>query len=168
MVTAGVVGVRWWTGREIRALRLALRLPVPVFAERLGVSARTITQWESQGDTLRMHTVVQALLDTVLRLAGGEVHTRFTHLLSPTPAAQSGRVGGDGARSLGRRGPYRRPTLPDIKAMLAATHAGCMDRRRRHFTYSPRAGARWVWRFPTHPPGTNPWAVRHRHDHAGA
>ncbi|MFI6300169.1 helix-turn-helix domain-containing protein [Nonomuraea sp. NPDC050790] len=34
--------VHEWTGLEARALRLALRMSVPVFAQHLGVAPRTV------------------------------------------------------------------------------------------------------------------------------
>lgn len=64
----GVVVGRW-TGREIRALREALRMTVTAFAEHLGVSSKTVSGWERTGSMpLRMDT--QAVLDETLTRAG--------------------------------------------------------------------------------------------------
>lgn len=71
-----------WTGREARALRLALRMSVRGFAECLGVAVRTVTKWETGRVAIRPRPDSQAILDTVLSRADTEAQARFALLLS--------------------------------------------------------------------------------------
>ncbi|MFI5959229.1 helix-turn-helix domain-containing protein [Cryptosporangium sp. NPDC051539] len=77
-----MTAVTHWTGREARALREALRLSIRDFADRLGVAARTISNWESAGSEIRPRPDMQAVLDTALAQASGPARDRFTHLMS--------------------------------------------------------------------------------------
>lgn len=52
------------------------------FAERLGISPRTISRWHSQPD-MTHRTEVQQILDIAYREAGDEVQRRFALLLRP-------------------------------------------------------------------------------------
>lgn len=52
------------------------------FAERLGISPRTISRWHSQPD-MTHRTEVQQILDIAYREAGDEVQQRFALLLRP-------------------------------------------------------------------------------------
>jgi len=61
-----VVSVTYWTGREAKALRHALRLSVRAFAEDLGVAVRTVTKWEALGAGTTPRPFLQATLDTAL------------------------------------------------------------------------------------------------------
>ena len=52
-------------------------MSVREFADHLGVSARTVFNWEADGPRIQPRPVWQAALDTVLRGAGDEVGMRF-------------------------------------------------------------------------------------------
>jgi len=75
-----------WTGHEARALRLALRLSVRAFAERLGVATRTVSKWEKAGKTTTPWPDSQAILDTTLAHAPDEAKARFALLMASKPA----------------------------------------------------------------------------------
>jgi uncharacterized SAM-binding protein YcdF (DUF218 family)/DNA-binding transcriptional regulator YiaG len=70
-----------WTGKETRALRLASRLSVRAFAERLGMAPRTVSKWEQGGAATRPYTEAQAILDTALAQADDDTKARFALLL---------------------------------------------------------------------------------------
>jgi transcriptional regulator with XRE-family HTH domain len=83
--------VALWTGREIRALRLARRESVREFAAHLGVSDRMVSKWEAGGSAICPRPLNQAALDTSLALADSEVKSRFAHIVlghEPRPAHQ--------------------------------------------------------------------------------
>jgi transcriptional regulator with XRE-family HTH domain len=67
-----VIVVGQWTGQEASALRQALRMTIPEFAERLGVAERTVAKWEAGGSAMVPVLVMQAALDTVLERASEE------------------------------------------------------------------------------------------------
>jgi formylglycine-generating enzyme required for sulfatase activity len=71
-----------WTGREIKALREALRLSLFDFAGQLGVSDRIVSRWEKGGGDVIPRPVNQAALDTLLERSDANVHGRFAGLLS--------------------------------------------------------------------------------------
>jgi 8-oxo-dGTP diphosphatase len=74
--------VETWTGRSACLLQQAMRLTNEAFAERLGISERTISRWHANpGMTHR--TEVQQILDIAHREAGEEVQRRFALLLRP-------------------------------------------------------------------------------------
>jgi transcriptional regulator with XRE-family HTH domain len=75
--------VRHWTGREARALRLALRLSVRAFAEQLGVATRTVSKWEAGGIATVPRPDSQAILDTALARADAAAQKRFALLCPP-------------------------------------------------------------------------------------
>lgn len=82
--------VRRWSGREARALRVALRLSVRAFAEHLGIAARTVSKWEAGGEGVHPRPDTQAMLDTALALADAAAQQRFEMLCRsgtalPTP-----------------------------------------------------------------------------------
>ena len=58
-----------WTGREVKALREAVRMSLMEFAEKLGVSDRIVSRWEADGERATLRMVNQAALDTVLAKA---------------------------------------------------------------------------------------------------
>ena len=58
-----------WTGREARALRIALRMTIEVFAEHLGVGVRTVAKWEARGLKIVPVPTMQEALDTALERA---------------------------------------------------------------------------------------------------
>ncbi|MGW6941373.1 SUMF1/EgtB/PvdO family nonheme iron enzyme [Streptomyces xanthophaeus] len=74
--------VTLWTGREIKALREAARMTTIEFAEKLGVSDRIVTSWETGGSDSIPRMVNQAALDTLLAKSDPDVHGRFVGLLS--------------------------------------------------------------------------------------
>lgn len=69
--------VQRWSGREAKALREALRMSVRAFAAHLGISERTVSKWEAGGQGLIPVPDSQALLDTALARASGDVRERF-------------------------------------------------------------------------------------------
>jgi transcriptional regulator with XRE-family HTH domain len=77
-----VIVVGQWTGQEARALRQALRMTIPEFAERLGVAERTVAKWEAHGSAIVPVPVMQAVLDTVLARAAEEAKSRFGMLMA--------------------------------------------------------------------------------------
>jgi len=74
--------VAQWTGREIKAFRVAIRMSLLEFANKLGVSDRIVMRWESGGTTSIPRMVNQAALDTLLAQADPDVHGRFVGLLN--------------------------------------------------------------------------------------
>lgn len=86
-----MTAVTHWTGREARALREALRLSIRDFADRLGIAARTVSNWESGGSQIRPRPDMQAVLDTALARASRAERDRFSHLVlgGDEPAAAS-------------------------------------------------------------------------------
>lgn len=83
--------VNTWTGREARALRLALRFSVRGFAEHLGVGIRTVSKWESNGGMRRPQPAMQAALDTVLARTTAEEQARFEELTANSIMVGTGR-----------------------------------------------------------------------------
>lgn len=75
-----MITVRHWSGHEARALRLALRLSVRVFAECLGVAVRTVSKWEAGGLAIVPRPEAQAILDTALGRADAATQQRFVQL----------------------------------------------------------------------------------------
>lgn len=74
--------VSTWTGRSACLLQQAMRLTNEAFAERLGISERTVSRWHAQPDMVH-RTEVQQILDTAYEQAGETVQRRFTLLLRP-------------------------------------------------------------------------------------
>jgi transcriptional regulator with XRE-family HTH domain len=86
---ATVAIVERWTGAETKALRQALRLSVRAFAEReLGVSVRSVSNWESRGADITPVTEMQRALDTALARADSAVKERFSRLIGTESNAQ--------------------------------------------------------------------------------
>lgn len=69
-----------WTGREVRALRIARRMSLREFAEHLGVSQRVVSKWKAPEALTKPRPVNQQALDTSLALANAETHARFRTL----------------------------------------------------------------------------------------
>ncbi len=92
-----------WTGRQARALRTALRMPMLAFAEYLGVGPKTVSDWEAGGDRIVPTPVSQEVLDTALSDASVEAQARFRALagsgavVMPDLAASEG-IGDDAYR----------------------------------------------------------------------
>ncbi|MFF0341943.1 helix-turn-helix domain-containing protein [Kribbella sp. NPDC004875] len=66
-----------WTGRHAHALRTALRLTNEAFAERLGISPRTLTKWRERPDVVPS-PYLQEALDTYLSQAPPDAQVRFS------------------------------------------------------------------------------------------
>lgn len=75
-----VVGT--WTGRSACLLQEAMRLTNEAFAERLGISARTITRWHANPEMIHRNEV-QQILDLAYEGAGEAVQRRFALLVRP-------------------------------------------------------------------------------------
>lgn len=75
-----VVGT--WTGASACLLQQAMRMTNEEFAERLGLSDRTITRWHSSPE-MSHRPEVQQILDTAYEQAGEAVQRRFALLLRP-------------------------------------------------------------------------------------
>lgn len=78
-----MVSVQRWTGQEAHYLRLALRLSVRSFADRLGLAVRTVAKWEQLLERTCPYPDSQAILDTALARATAEEQARFETLLAP-------------------------------------------------------------------------------------
>jgi transcriptional regulator with XRE-family HTH domain len=87
-----------WTGRESRALREALRMSVRAFAEHLGVTTSTVSEWEKQAATGLLRMASQAVLDQALKLADADARARFTVLVASVAHGPSGGLTGNGSR----------------------------------------------------------------------
>lgn len=74
--------VSTWTGRTACLLQKAMRMTNEAFAERLGISERTISRWHANPGMVH-RTEVQQILDIAHREAGDEVQHRFALLLRP-------------------------------------------------------------------------------------
>lgn len=72
--------IRKWTGREVYALRKAMRVSQRTFGEQLGVSGRAVGKWEVGKAVPNPDS--QAILDTKLRQVPDEVRTRFGLILA--------------------------------------------------------------------------------------
>jgi 8-oxo-dGTP diphosphatase len=69
-----VVGT--WTGRAACALQAALRMTNEAFAERLGISVRTVATWHADPEIVP-RSEMQQILDTTYERAGEAVQRRF-------------------------------------------------------------------------------------------
>jgi 8-oxo-dGTP pyrophosphatase MutT (NUDIX family) len=76
-----------WTGRTARLLQDAFRMTNDEFAERLGISTRTVVRWHSN-PALQPRMEMQQLLDTTYERADATVRNRFRQLLSPPSAKE--------------------------------------------------------------------------------
>lgn len=108
-----------WSGRETRALRMALRLTVRDFAGRLGVAERTVGKWEAGRASTHPYTQYQAALDTLLKRATGEQHARFEQSLTFSLAREDGdestRPGSESVGVEGLKGPtFIAPVAPEV------------------------------------------------------
>jgi transcriptional regulator with XRE-family HTH domain len=84
-----------WSGREARLLRAALRMTMDEFAAHLGVSRRTVANWEKLGERVTPLPQSQAILDTALSRTDDDTRGRFhsTATDEPDPSCQSGGKG---------------------------------------------------------------------------
>ena len=107
-----------WTGREARLLREALRSSQREFAERLGVSPRTVARWDAEGTGIRLRNYLQEALDTVLAQASGDARDRFALTLAApvsTPADSAALSAPDGP-SAERAAPHARSVPVQVPA----------------------------------------------------
>ncbi|MCX5169723.1 helix-turn-helix domain-containing protein [Streptomyces antibioticus] len=130
--------VHHWTGLEARALRLALRLSVRAFAQRLGLAVATVSKWESRLADTAPRPDTQAILDTALGRADAAAHLRFETLLSEMT----------GPLSTARR----RVTATGPRAWEYESWADDLDRAvvalsRQNFTFADSLLMRWLGRF---------------------
>ncbi|GGZ82063.1 hypothetical protein ACFOOM_22280 [Streptomyces echinoruber] len=82
-----MTGVARWTGREVKAFRLATRMNGRDFAAEVGVSHRMLVKWEKRGETITPRAMYQSALDTMLAVAGPAVQERFATLITEQAAA---------------------------------------------------------------------------------
>ena len=81
--------VATWNGRTACLLQQAMRLTNEAFAERLGISERTISRWHSQPEMVH-RTEVQQILDLAYEGAAEAVQRRFALLVRPpTPRVEA-------------------------------------------------------------------------------
>ncbi len=69
--------VRRWTGREAKALRLAMRMSVRGFAEHLGLNPAAVSNWEKRGAAIHMRYETQQILDIDLAQSANDIRERF-------------------------------------------------------------------------------------------
>lgn len=91
------VTVAWWTGVQTRALRMAIRLSVRGFAEYLGVTDATVSNWERSKRPTTPSPAMQSVLDRALKIADVDVRSRFHQLLHPVQAEVDRRPARQGA-----------------------------------------------------------------------
>ncbi|MGL5827870.1 MAG: hypothetical protein ACRCYU_24150 [Nocardioides sp.] len=119
--------IQQWTGAEAKQLRAALRLSMEAFAEKLGVSSRTVTRWEGRGETLIPRPETQAMLDTMLARADMGERERFVRSLrggSSMPRALSVEAAADDELT----GSYdRMPREQQLPMLDAGTDPGEAD-----------------------------------------
>jgi hypothetical protein len=85
-----VTAVHKWSGREASALRAARRMTIRGFAEYLGISPRTVANWQAKGHAICPLPEMQEALDTALAKVGPDARLRFEVLLqSDEPALES-------------------------------------------------------------------------------
>lgn len=81
-----------WTGREAALLGKATRLPIRVYAEKLGVDPKTVTRWRKQGSTLKVQPETAEILDRFKATCDPEVLEVFYASLGNS-AVVEGEVG---------------------------------------------------------------------------
>lgn len=72
-----LAAVGQWTGKEARALRVALRMSLASFAQRITAGRTTVTDWEAAGENVVLSWAMQDALDEVLSQASDECKKRF-------------------------------------------------------------------------------------------
>lgn len=80
-----MVMVGQWTGREAKALRLAMRMSIRTFAEHLGVGVRTVATWEAGGTSVVPRPEMQEILDAALASVTDATKARFMYQLFDEP-----------------------------------------------------------------------------------
>lgn len=134
-----VATVHHWTGLEARALRLALRLSVRAFAERLGLAVATISKWEKLRSATEPRPDTQAILDTALGRADASVHLRFETLLSE--------MAGPGQVAAGRRVTAAGPRAWEYESWNDDLDRAVVSLSRQNFTFADSLLGRWLNRF---------------------
>lgn len=79
-----------WTGRTARLLQNAFRMTNDEFAERLGISTRTVVRWHAS-PALEPRTEMQQLLDMTYERADESVRKRFWLLNAPPAPPEQAR-----------------------------------------------------------------------------
>ncbi|MFI6345222.1 helix-turn-helix domain-containing protein [Streptomyces sp. NPDC050560] len=131
--------VHHWTGLEARALRLALRLSVRAFAERLGLAVATISKWEKLRSATEPRPDTQAILDTALGRADASVHLRFETLLSE--------MAGPGQMAAGRRVTAAGPRAWEYESWTDDLDRAVVALSRQNFTFADSLLGRWLNHF---------------------
>lgn len=83
-----MTAVAVWTGAKAEALRQAIRLSQEAFAERLGMSTRTVARWHAQPD-VELRAATSDYLDTLLASVDAPARARFGALLDDSNGDQS-------------------------------------------------------------------------------
>ncbi|MCX4828317.1 hypothetical protein OG785_17360 [Streptomyces sp. NBC_00006] len=130
--------VHHWTGLEARALRLALRMSVRGFAERLGLAVATVSKWESKLVGTEPRPDTQAILDTALGRADAAVHLRFETLLSETAGAVT---------AAGRRVTASGPRAWEYESWADDLDRVVVALSRQNFAFADSLLDRWLTRF---------------------
>lgn len=130
--------VHHWTGLEAKALRLALRLSVRAFAQRLGLAVATVSKWESKLADTEPRPDTQAILDTALGRADVSVHLRFETLLSEMASA---------ATTAGRRVTASGPRAWEYESWADDLDRVVVALSRQSFTFADSLLGRWLGRF---------------------
>ena len=118
------VGERW-TGRTAVFLQAALRLSNTAFAERLGISTRTVATWHTFPERVP-NSEMQELLGTALQRAPSDAQCRFQSLLHSTTQSQSDR----GLDGIGRdSGPDSQRLMVAIAIVIEADKVLVVKRR---------------------------------------
>ncbi len=94
-----------WTGRETRALRVALRMTVAEFAKSLQVSTNMVSRWEKGAEETRIRMGNQQSLDMMLQIALPDAQARFNALVSRSVVAVTADEAQAGAMDEQRRHP---------------------------------------------------------------
>lgn len=83
-----MTAVAVWTGAKAEALRQAIRLSQEAFAERLGMSTRTVARWHAQPH-VELRAATSDYLDTLLTGLDAPARARFRSLLDDSDGDQS-------------------------------------------------------------------------------
>jgi hypothetical protein len=99
-----------WTGYRASTFRVAYRLTVEGFAEKLGAAVRTVAKWEAQPEIIPT-PALQAALDTTLEQAAPAVRSRLSLLLAECEPGQNqprgSSLGDDIGRAVGAMQAFR-------------------------------------------------------------
>ncbi|MCX4784020.1 XRE family transcriptional regulator [Streptomyces sp. NBC_01264] len=95
-----------WTGREAALLGQAMRLPIRVYAEQLGVNPKTVTKWRKHGRSIKLRPETADMLDAMkLRCTPDVLETFHASLAEegddPAVGVQSAEPDPEGTPALG-------------------------------------------------------------------